>query len=185
MVERPRPGGRRRPREVERSHPARADLGADQLDHGMGRHLVLDRRSRRRASRCRRGVGERRHARRDARADRSSGSRPAGDDDVVPAFGIMAFAARGPGRSRRDGRRASSPHGRRPSRRRRRSRRCRWRRSPGPTPDSTARSQTCTIIGLPLMSASGLFGRRVAAIRAGMTTRGSDMARMALPGVKK
>ncbi len=55
----------------------------------------------------------------------------------------------------------------------------------GPTPDSTARSQTCTIIGLPLMSASGLFGRRVAAMRAGMTTRGSDIARTAPPGVKK
>jgi hypothetical protein len=38
----------------------------------------------------------------------------------------------------------------------------------GPIPASTARRQTCTIIGSPAISASGLPGRRVAAMRAGI-----------------
>jgi len=40
-----------------------------------------------------------------------------------------------------------------------------------PTPDSTARFQTCTIIGKPRMSAIGFPGSRVEAIRAGIMTR--------------
>ena len=45
----------------------------------------------------------------------------------------------------------------------------------GPIPASMARRQTWTIIASPAISASGLFGRRVAARRAGISTRGSDM----------
>src|SRR5690606_22372507 len=39
-----------------------------------------------------------------------------------------------------------------------------------PRPAAAARRQTCTIIGRPLMSASGLPGRRVACMRAGIKT---------------
>src|SRR5918997_3996384 len=42
----------------------------------------------------------------------------------------------------------------------------------GPMSASSARSTTWAIIGRPAMSASGLFGRRVAASRAGMMTTG-------------
>ena len=42
----------------------------------------------------------------------------------------------------------------------------------GPISASRPRSSTCTIIGLPWMSASGLPGRRVDAMREGMTTIG-------------
>src|SRR5574337_500686 len=42
----------------------------------------------------------------------------------------------------------------------------------GPTPAALARRQTRTIIGSPLMSASGLPGKRVDAMRAGMRTTG-------------
>ena len=42
----------------------------------------------------------------------------------------------------------------------------------GPIPAASARSTTRAIIGRPPISASGLFGRRVAARRAGMTTIG-------------
>src|SRR5262245_36463187 len=44
--------------------------------------------------------------------------------------------------------------------------------STGPMAASIARRQTCTIMGAPWMSASGLSGRRVEARRAGMTTIG-------------
>ena len=50
-----------------------------------------------------------------------------------------------------------------------------WRPRPGPSPASMARRQTCTIIGSPRMSASGLSGSRVEAMRAGMRTTGSDI----------
>ncbi|MET3366048.1 hypothetical protein ABIG07_003583 [Bradyrhizobium ottawaense] len=40
-----------------------------------------------------------------------------------------------------------------------------------PIPAASARRSTCTIIGNPAISASGLPGRRVAAIRAGISTR--------------
>ena len=42
-----------------------------------------------------------------------------------------------------------------------------------PRPAASARRSTCTIIGVPAMSASGLPGSRVAAIRAGMMMRTS------------
>ena len=42
----------------------------------------------------------------------------------------------------------------------------------GPIPASIARRQTWTIIGSPWMSASGLPGSRVEAMRAGMTMIG-------------
>ena len=42
----------------------------------------------------------------------------------------------------------------------------------GPAPAATARRQTCTIIGVPAISASGLLGSRVAASRAGIMTIG-------------
>src|SRR5215470_15714436 len=45
-----------------------------------------------------------------------------------------------------------------------------------PTSASTARRQTWTIIGVPLISASGLAGSRVDCRRAGMTTRVGGMA---------
>ncbi len=45
----------------------------------------------------------------------------------------------------------------------------------GPMPASQARRQTCTIIGASPIIARGLPGNRVAAMRAGMTTTGSDM----------
>ena len=47
----------------------------------------------------------------------------------------------------------------------------------GPVPAASARRSTCTIIGVPAMSASGLPGSRVEAIRAGMMvmTSGSAM----------
>ena len=47
----------------------------------------------------------------------------------------------------------------------------------GPISASRARSSTCTIIGRPWMSASGLPGSRVEAMRAGMTTIGFTCAR--------
>ena len=43
----------------------------------------------------------------------------------------------------------------------------------GPVPPPRARRSTCTIIGVPAMSASGLPGSRVEAIRAGMMMRTS------------
>ena len=42
----------------------------------------------------------------------------------------------------------------------------------GPISAASARSSTCTIIGRPAMSASGLPGRRVEAMRAGISTMG-------------
>ncbi len=45
-----------------------------------------------------------------------------------------------------------------------------------PIPASSARRMTCTIIGRPAISASGLPGRRVDAMRAGMTTIGFKAA---------
>ena len=46
----------------------------------------------------------------------------------------------------------------------------------GPTSDSIARRQTWTIIGSPEISASGLPGRRVEAMRAGIKTIGLAMS---------
>src|SRR5271170_1588007 len=42
--------------------------------------------------------------------------------------------------------------------------------STGPTSAAMARRHTCAIIGSPQITAKGLFGRRVEAMRAGMTT---------------
>ena len=67
--------------------------------------------------------------------------------------------------------RASSPprrHGRSPPPR---SPGCRWRPRPGQFPLPRARRSTWTIIGKPAMSISGLPGRRVEAMRAGISTR--------------
>ena len=52
----------------------------------------------------------------------------------------------------------------------------RWRRPPGRARPPRARRQTCTIMGSPRMSASGLPGSRVEAMRAGMRTTGSDIS---------
>ena len=45
----------------------------------------------------------------------------------------------------------------------------------GPTPAASARRITCTIIGTPAMSASGLPGSRVEAMRAGIRIRTSEV----------
>src|SRR5215472_16105794 len=47
----------------------------------------------------------------------------------------------------------------------------------GPTAAASARRSTCAIIGSPAMTASGLPGRRVEAMRAGMRTRTLPMRR--------
>ena len=52
----------------------------------------------------------------------------------------------------------------------------------GPIPAAAARRSTCTIIGSPAMSASGLPGSRVEAMRAGMRMRTSAIA--AKPSVR-
>ena len=97
------------------------------------------------------------------------------DHDAGAALRIDdAAAPRRCGRSRRHGRRGSSPRGRRPFPPPRRSPRNRSRPRPRRASAASARRSTCTIIGLPAMSASGLPGSRVAAMRAGIRIRTSS-----------
>ena len=95
------------------------------------------------------------------------------DHHVVPPVRIQLGQrrdARGP--SRTANRDRSAPRGRRRRAPRRRSPRSPHATATGPRSASRPRSSTCTIIGLPWISASGLPGSRVEAMRAGMTTIG-------------
>ncbi len=104
------------------------------------------------------------------------------DDAGARASGRRCRAPRRCGRSRRHGRRGSSPRGRRPSRPRPRSAPNRSRPRPGRAGPPRARRSTCTIIGSPAMSASGLPGSRVEAMRAGMRMRTSRIGHRAEAG---
>ena len=160
MIERPLAGGRRGAGEIERAQPRRRDRRADHLDHigigALGRDFDLGRQR----GDVDGGVGERPQRRRDDRPARASAGRLAVDDDLgAAAPDRPCRAPRRCGRSRRHDRRASSPRGRRlyPQRRRRPAESVAT--TTGPSSASCARRRTCTIIGSPAISASGLPGQ--------------------------
>ena len=94
------------------------------------------------------------------------------DHDLGLARPDRASASpRGCGRSRRGAPGGSSRPRRHGRSRRRRSPRVSVATATRPMPAASARRITCTIIGWPAISASGLPGRRVAAMRAGISTR--------------
>ena len=173
-----RPRGSARARSRAPAHRAAAVERAGGLHHRGQRRLLLriDRRDQRRDIEA--GIRERRQhgaqiRRRDARQVALQVHH-----HVVPALRIeRPPAPRARGRSRAAAPDRSAPRCRRRRAPPRRSRRRRRRPRPGRSPPRAPRSSTCTIIGRPWMSASGLPGSRVEAMRAGMTTIGFTGAR--------